>query len=914
MIRLLLVLWVCLWTGVAVAADQPQYGPPAAWVKQLSIPATAPKDSAAAIQVLLEDVQTNFSADGDLFYTESAFRIVSPAGLAFASAIAPSWNPETETLTFHRLNIVRGGQVIDLLAGGKKVTVLRRETNLELAMLDGDLTATVQPEGLQVGDIVDMAITLQRRDPVFQGRSESFTGLQVPGVAARFHVRALWPPSKPMRWRTTDGLTAPAVTKRGDGTQLDIDLTDVTTPKPPAGAPARFHDLGQMELSQFASWSEVSSLMAPLYEKAATLAPDSPVRLEAQKIRDASSDPKTRAIAALRLVQDKVRYEFIGMNFGGYVPAEADVTWARRFGDCKGKTTLLLALLNQLGIEAEPALVSTFLGDGLDSRLPMLGVFNHVFVRARIDGKIYWLDGTRTGDRSLDDIQIPDFHWVLPVRRSGGQLEDLTPAAFDRPTYESFVRYDASAGYDQQATVHADHVFRGDDAVAKHLSLDALGKSDAERSLREYWRSRFPSIDTKSVDFTFDDARREMRYSVDGSMTMEWNKNAGVRDFDISESSLGFRPSFRREPGLQTDAPYAVEFPSYDKWTVVIVLPDKGAGFSLMTANDVDQTIAGRRYQRNTRMENGVVTMTASERSLEPEFPASEAGAAEPALRQLNAYDVTVRGPGTPVPTEKAADEPPAKPTTAAEFMHSGDYYLAKRDFDHAIANFDQAVRLDPNSAKGFYNRGVAHLEKGQDDLALADFNQALRLKPFDPLAHEARAQLYLFRNEDALADKDFDEATQLSPPGTQVLLRHARAYESAGKYEGAIRIYDQMIADSPNDADLLNGRCWLRAEWGEELQRALDDCNSALKIVPESSQELDSRGLTQLRLGRLDLSISDYDEALRISPNQGASLFGRGVAKLRKGDKPGGEADIAAALAKDPQLSGFYARIGVKP
>ena len=44
----------------------------------------------------------------------------------------------------------------------------------------------------------------------------------------------------------------------------------------------------------------------------------------------------------------------------------AATTWSRRYGDCKGKTALLIALLRGLGIEAEAALVSTDFGDGLD--------------------------------------------------------------------------------------------------------------------------------------------------------------------------------------------------------------------------------------------------------------------------------------------------------------------------------------------------------------------------------------------------------------------------------------------------------------------------------------------------------------------------------------------------------------------
>jgi len=75
-----------------------------------------------------------------------------------------------------------------------------------------------------------------------------------------------------------------------------------------------------------------------------------------------------------------VRYVLLAIDDGGYVPAPADTTWSRRFGDCKGKTVLLLALLRELGIDARPALVSVQGGDGLNERLPMVGAFDHVFV------------------------------------------------------------------------------------------------------------------------------------------------------------------------------------------------------------------------------------------------------------------------------------------------------------------------------------------------------------------------------------------------------------------------------------------------------------------------------------------------------------------------------------------------------
>ena len=60
-----------------------------------------------------------------------------------------------------------------------------------------------------------------------------------------------------------------------------------------------------------------------------------------------------RAQAALGLVQDRIRYVALAMGTGGLVPADAATTWSRRFGDCKGKTVLLLAMLRALGVTTE---------------------------------------------------------------------------------------------------------------------------------------------------------------------------------------------------------------------------------------------------------------------------------------------------------------------------------------------------------------------------------------------------------------------------------------------------------------------------------------------------------------------------------------------------------------------------------
>ena len=304
----------------------------------------------------------------------------------------------------------------------------------------------------------------------------------------------------------------------------------------------------------------------------------------------------------------------------------------------------------------------------------------------------------------------------------------MTPTVLAEPEFESLMHLDASAGLDATAPAHVEHIYRGDQAVVWNLQLTSTGRAEAERSLRDYWRGDFPWIAVKSVDFSYDDAHRVIRLSMDGSATMDWTKDTGVRDFQLADSSLGFDPSFEREPGPNLDAPFAVPFPIYRKWTDVIVLPGKGASFGLLYDGDVDRTVAERRYQRRSRIENGVVTMVSTEQTLGPEFPAAEASADAIALRQLNQTDVDVRwGSSTAAAANEPGDDDLPLPTDAAGFAYRAANYVGQRDFAKAIADLDQAVRLDPSSAKYLYDRGAARFDIRQDDQALADFNAALR-------------------------------------------------------------------------------------------------------------------------------------------------------------------------------------------
>ena len=779
---------LALWASAATAADKLSFGPPAAWVKPAPIPTVAidPADNAPARR-LLADMQMNFTPSANEVYLDTAVRIQTVQGLS-AATVGILWRPDIETVTVHSVHIVRGSQVIDVLKRGQTFTVLRRETNLERAMLDGVLTATLQPEGLQVGDVVEYSITKRQLDPIMQGYSEVVAG-QMPGPPIdRLRLRALWPTSKPIRWRQTFGLPAGVLTKTAEGSEVVIDAIRPERPKPPKGAPPRFSFVSNVEFTQFADWAQASAIMAPLYRKAATLAPDSPIRAEAAKIRAASSDPKVQAMAALRLVQDQVRYLYLGMDLGGYLPADAEVTWQRRFGDCKAKTTLLLALLQELGITAQPALVSTVAGDGMDERLPMVELFNHILIRATLGGKTYWLDGTRTGDRSLETLPTPNWRWALPLQAAGAKLEKLEVPPLEIANIETHTRIDATAGLDTPAPTRIEMVYRGDLATGLHQMLAVVASADLDKTLRGAVGNGYRSLEIGKIEQVYDDLTNEQRVIIEGESSLAWSVDAasGGRQYVPDSGRLNVNPDYKREPGYGLDAAYAVPHPVYATVSETILLPQSGKGFALV-GDPIDTTAGGVHFLRAARLAGGTLSVESASKTMASEFTASEVPAVRDQLLDLNDSTLAVRAPKgfKSGPTELAL-RLSRTPSTAGAFLDRGEAWFEKGETAKALADYEAGFKLKPTDARSLNGRCFARARAGQMLAgALVDCNAALDIEPRASGILDSRAFVHFRMGNYDKAITDYDRALKIDPDLAPSLYVRGLAKRAIGDRSG---------------------------------------------------------------------------------------------------------------------------------
>ena len=153
-------------------------------------------------------------------------------------------------------------------------------------------------------------------------------------------------------------------------------------------------------------------------------------------------------------------------------------------------------------------------------------------------------------------------------------------------------------------------------------------------------------------------------------------------------------------------------------------------------------------------------------------------------------------------------------------------------DYERAMADFDAALRVNPNHLRAFVNRGNANFARRDYDRAIDDFAQAIRLEPKNATIVMSRATAYEAKGDFANAIADYDQALKLDPNLTAAITNRGLACRRAGNLNRAIADFDQVIKLNPKDATAYNNRAIALAD-RREFERAAADYEAALKLDP---------------------------------------------------------------------------------
>jgi Tfp pilus assembly protein PilF len=199
--------------------------------------------------------------------------------------------------------------------------------------------------------------------------------------------------------------------------------------------------------------------------------------------------------------------------------------------------------------------------------------------------------------------------------------------------------------------------------------------------------------------------------------------------------------------------------------------------------------------------------------------------------------------------------------------------------FEEAIADFDEAIKLNPNIAKFWSNKGQALGMLGRNDEALVAYNRAIELMPQDADYRNNRGAVKIQKGDWQGAIADCSRAIEMNPRQRDAYSNRAFAYSSTGQYDGA-------IADS----------------------------RRALELSPDHPQSFIQYGtigygLAQTR--RYAEAIPALDEAIRRAPPTDARTTTyyvyRSLSRLETGDKAGARADAQEAERRGARLDAAY-------
>jgi len=216
-------------------------------------------------------------------------------------------------------------------------------------------------------------------------------------------------------------------------------------------------------------------------------------------------------------------------------------------------------------------------------------------------------------------------------------------------------------------------------------------------------------------------------------------------------------------------------------------------------------------------------------------------------------------------------------------YDYRGISWVPKGDLDRAIADFSEALRLDPKDTYAFNARGITWGIKGDLDRAIADYSEAIRLNPHNANVFGNRGLAWGYKGDYDRAIADYSEAIRLNPHSANVFGNRGLAWGYKGDYDRAIADYSEAIRLNSQFAFAFNNRglAWI---YKGDFDQAIADYSMAIHLNPQFEQAFKSRGLAKFYQSRFDLAAADFTSANRLAPNDAYTVIWLYLARTHSG------------------------------
>ncbi|WP_162915761.1 DUF3857 domain-containing transglutaminase family protein [Paraflavitalea soli] len=508
------------------------------------------------------------SVGSQAIYHKRAFRIISESGVQNASEVSVDFDPSYSQLVFHSINIIRAGGKINKLQLSN-IKTIQQESELNRHLYNGSLSAVLFLEDVRKGDIIEYSYTLKGFNPVFKGKYTDMMNTSFGVPMYNLYYRIVLPKGRTLNIKNSLTQIAYTTSETSKETAYEWKLEKIPALHIQDRVPAWYDPYPMVMVSEYKNWKEVNDWALQLFSFGNKVSPAMQQKIE--EIKNADTAVDKRILAALRFVQDDIRYLGIEMGDRSHKPHHPDKVFAQRFGDCKDKSYLLCTMLRALGVDASPVLISATYRKTIKDWLPSPGVFDHATVCAQYNGQNYWFDPTISYQRGkLRDISYPDYQYGLIIEDSTTSLTAIPPqnnkGLID--IKEEFSIPDMSGN--ARLTVRTTYLGTFADDIREDFSSSSL--FEMRKTFQTFYAGYFEKATIDSLNYKDDEQTGKFTTLEYYTIKDVWEKENGLKKCYFSPFVIN--GVLKKPKDATRTMPFYITYPARYHEEVIVNLPE----------------------------------------------------------------------------------------------------------------------------------------------------------------------------------------------------------------------------------------------------------------------------------------------------------------------------------------------------
>ncbi len=692
--------------------------------------------------------------------TTSAVRVQSQAGVEHWGVLSAGYSSANEQVEIDYVRVRKAdGRVVETpVDSAQDVT----SEIMRVAPMYSDYHEKhVAVKGLGVGDVLEYQITKHLHTPLIANQFWFAYDFEKTAIALDDEVEVNVPKDREVKVKSPD--LKPMIGEEGGRRVYTWKIANREAKK--NDEPRHEFPPPAILVSSFKSWVDVGRWWNGLEQETVTPTPE--IRAKAAELTRGATTREEKVRALYNYVATRFRYISISFGIGRYQPHAAIDVLKNEYGDCKDKHTLLVSLLQAVGIEAYPVLMNS--SRHIDPDVPSPGQFDHVITavpETSGGGRFTWLDTT---------TEIAPFGFLAFVLRDKQALVITSAAAPTLmttpadPPFKSFRHFEIDAKLDEAGTLKGkvQRSYRGDSELILRAAF--------RQTPQPQWRD-FTQAISQASGFMGDVSEVEVISPEATSEPFRFSNTYTRKDYsDWANHRITPPLGFVGFPEIKEDEhrtqPILLGGREEITCIAMVELP-KGYAPTLLTGVDLVRDFA--EYHSSYTFKDGVFGAEVRLVVKQSEVPLT-------ALKDYQSFQKAVSDDqnrytelsnGTEpliVPPLKATSMPAPSPNPeATSLAEKAQEAFMRLDLDGASKLLEQAVKLDAHYKAAWLELGDVRLGQGRFDEGLTAFRKAINLDPKD----------------------------------TRSYMTLAAAYESLRRPEEAVKVWREVLKQDPNQKE----------------------------------------------------------------------------------------------------------------